>query len=73
MFLRLLFVLLVMLNIVAAAWLLLGQPYAHVPPPTDPGVAELHLLSELPAPTAPATTADRVAAPAPVPAKADAP
>ncbi|HEX8776567.1 MAG TPA: SPOR domain-containing protein [Rhodanobacter sp.] len=73
MFLRLLFVLLVMLNIVAAAWLLLGQPYAHVPPPTDPGVAELHLLSELPAPAAPATTADRVAAPAPAAAKADAP
>ena len=64
MFLRLLFVLLIMLNIVAAAWLLLGQPYAHVPPATDPGVAELHLLSELPAPAASAAVADSVAAPA---------
>ncbi|MEO9079080.1 MAG: SPOR domain-containing protein [Rhodanobacter sp.] len=49
MFLRLLFILLVALNIAVAAWLLLGQPYAHVGSPTDPGVAELHLLSELPA------------------------
>jgi len=72
MFLRLLFVLLIMLNIVAAAWLLLGQPYAHVPPPTDPGVPELHLLSELPAPSATAATADSVAAPAPAPAAANA-
>ncbi|MEY2169574.1 MULTISPECIES: SPOR domain-containing protein [unclassified Rhodanobacter] len=72
MFLRLLFVLLIMLNIVAAAWLLLGQPYAHVPPATDPGVPELHLLSELPAPTTTATVADSVAAPAPAPVAADA-
>ena len=48
MFLRLLFVLLAALNIVVGAWLLLGQPYAHLGSPTDPGVAELHLLSELP-------------------------
>ena len=59
MFLRLLFVLLVMLNIVAAAWLLLGQPYAHVPPATDPGVPELRLLSELPAQPATAAQANR--------------
>ncbi|HKR75772.1 MAG TPA: SPOR domain-containing protein [Rhodanobacter sp.] len=72
MFLRLLFVLLVMLNIVAAAWLLLGQPYAHVPPATDPGVPELHLLSELPAQTATAAVAGSVAAPAPATAAADA-
>jgi Sporulation related domain. len=72
MFLRLLFVLLVMLNIVAAAWLLLGQPYAHVPPATDPGVPELHLLSELPAPTATAAVADSVAAPVPASVAADA-
>ncbi|TAL88466.1 MAG: SPOR domain-containing protein [Rhodanobacter sp.] len=49
MFLRLLFILLVALNIAVGAWLLLGQPYAHVGSPTDPGVAELHLLSEIPA------------------------
>lgn len=58
---RLLFVLLVVLNILAGAWLLLGQPYRHVLPATDPGVPELKLLSELPA--QPATTA-----PAPAPA-----
>jgi len=64
MFLRLLFVLLVMLNIVAGAWLLLGQPYAHVPAATDPGVPELHLLSELPAPAVTTAPASSVAAPA---------
>ncbi|MDE2087503.1 MAG: SPOR domain-containing protein, partial [Xanthomonadaceae bacterium] len=63
MFLRLLFVLLVMLNIVAGAWLFLGQPYTHVPPATDPGVPELRLLSELPAQAA--TAAPAVVAPAP--------
>jgi len=73
MFLRLLFVLLVMLNIVAAAWLLLGQPYAHVPPATDPGVPELHLLSELPAQQATAASADSIAAPVSAPATADTP
>ncbi len=49
MFLRLLFVLLSALNIAVGAWLLLGQPYRHVRGPTDPGVPELHLLSEMPA------------------------
>lgn len=68
MFLRLLFVLLVMLNIVAAAWLLLGQPYAHVPPATDPGVPELRLLSELPTPETTTAPADSIAPPAPAPA-----
>lgn len=48
MFLRLLFVLLSALNIAAGAWLLLGQPYTHVRGPTDPGVPELRLLSEMP-------------------------
>lgn len=48
MFLRLLFVLLVALNIAVGAWLLLGQPYPHHGEAVDPGVAELHLLSELP-------------------------
>lgn len=64
MFLRLLFVLLSALNIAVGAWLLLGQPYARGGNPTDPGVAELHLLSERPAP---ATTTP---APAPMPASA---
>lgn len=50
MFLRLLFVLLSALNIAVGAWLLLGQPYRHVGGATDPGVAPLQLLSELPAP-----------------------
>ncbi|TAL82421.1 MAG: SPOR domain-containing protein [Rhodanobacter sp.] len=48
MFLRLLFVLLIALNLVVGVWLWLGQPYAHGVKATDPGVAELRLLSELP-------------------------
>ncbi|TAM62883.1 MAG: SPOR domain-containing protein [Rhodanobacter sp.] len=48
MFLRLLFVLLIALNIVVGAWLLLGQPYARGGNASDPGVPELRLLSELP-------------------------
>lgn len=66
MFLRLLFVLLTALNIAVGAWLLLGQPYARGGTPSDPGVAELRLLSELPSP-GPAATAT-VPAPAPAPA-----
>lgn len=50
MFLRLLFVLLTALNIAVGAWLLLGQPYARGGMPSDPGVTELRLLSELPVP-----------------------
>ncbi|MBD8881594.1 SPOR domain-containing protein [Rhodanobacter sp. 7MK24] len=65
MFLRLLFVLLIMLNIVAGAWLFLGQPYAHVPPATDPGVPELHLLSELPAQVATTNPVADTSAPMP--------
>ncbi|GAB2555475.1 SPOR domain-containing protein [Rhodanobacter koreensis] len=57
MFLRLLFVLLSALNIAVGAWLLLGQPYARGGNPTDPGVMELRLLSELPATPANATSA----------------
>ncbi|MBD8873338.1 SPOR domain-containing protein [Rhodanobacter sp. DHB23] len=68
MFLRLLFVLLVMLNIVAGAWLFLGQPYARVPAATDPGVPELRLLSELPAQAATAAPAAGTSTPAPPPA-----
>lgn len=67
MFLRLLFVLLSALNIAVGAWLLLGQPYARGGNPTDPGVAELHLLSERPAP---ATT---IPALPPVPASTSTP
>jgi hypothetical protein len=48
MVLRLLFVLLSALNIAVGAWLLLGQPYARGGSPNDPGIPELHLLSELP-------------------------
>lgn len=48
MFLRLLFVLLSALNIAVGAWLLLGQPYTRGGHPSDPGVAELRLLSEVP-------------------------
>ncbi|SEJ03425.1 SPOR domain-containing protein [Frateuria terrea] len=46
MFLRLLFVLLVALNIAVGAWLMLGQDDAHGRSVTDPGVPMLHLLSE---------------------------
>ena len=48
MFLRLLFVLLCALNIAVGAWLLLGQPYRYVRSVTEPGVPELHLLSDMP-------------------------
>ncbi|MEP7186783.1 MAG: SPOR domain-containing protein [Rhodanobacter sp.] len=53
MVLRLLFVLLTALNIAVGAWLVLGQPYARGGSPTDPGVTELRLLSELPESSAP--------------------
>ncbi|WP_109125221.1 SPOR domain-containing protein [Dyella sp. C11] len=49
MFLRLLFVLLIALNIAVGAWLLLGQDDVHGRSATDAGVPELHLLSERPA------------------------
>jgi len=48
MVLRLLFVLLIALNIAVGAWLLLGQSDTHASFATDPGVPKLHLLSELP-------------------------
>jgi len=56
MFLRLLFVLLVALNIAAGAWLLLGPDDSLGRSAADPGVPELHLLSERPAAAAPAPT-----------------
>jgi hypothetical protein len=47
MFIRLLFLLLVALNLGAGAWLLFGRvPAPTYPPATDPGVPELRLLSE---------------------------
>ena len=62
MFLRLLFLLLLALNLGAGAWLLFGRaPARALPTATDPGVTELRLLSERPAkpaPRAPATSAD---------------
>jgi hypothetical protein len=62
MFLRLMFVLLIALNIAVGAWLLLGQPYSRAGMATDPGVPALRLLSELPEPAA-------SAAPGPLPAR----
>ncbi|GLQ96767.1 SPOR domain-containing protein [Dyella mobilis] len=62
MFLRLLFVLLIALNIAVGAWLLLGQNDTHKHFATDPGVPKLRMLSELP----PATSVARAASvPAP--------
>ena len=63
MFLRLLFVLLSALNIAVGAWLLLGQPYVRGGNVTDPDVAELRLLSELPEPAAAASTPRTIAGP----------
>lgn len=56
MFLRLLFVLLVALNIAIAAWLLLGQDGGYARGASDPGVPVLHLLSEQEPPRAVATS-----------------
>ncbi|HEV2538379.1 MAG TPA: SPOR domain-containing protein [Frateuria sp.] len=73
MFLRLLFVLLIALNIAVGAWLLLGQDDAHGRSIADPGVPVLHLLSEqtamaagagsTPAPPATAPAAASISAP----------
>lgn len=49
MLLRLMFVLLIALNIAVAAWLLLGDTGTHAVDPTDAGVPTLKLLAELPA------------------------
>lgn len=69
MFLRLLFVLLIALNIAVGAWLLLGQDDVHGRSIADPGVPVLHLLSEQP--PAPASAGSTPAVPpAPVPAAA---
>ncbi|MDN5925172.1 MAG: SPOR domain-containing protein [Xanthomonadales bacterium] len=55
MFLRLLFLLLLALNLGVGGWLLFGND-DPAPPPTDPGVAELHLLSESSAGAPPGAT-----------------
>jgi hypothetical protein len=73
MFLRLLFVLLTALNIAVGAWLLLGQPYARGGMPSDPGVTELRLLSEMPVPAPAATAAAPAGATAAAPAVATPP
>lgn len=65
MFLRLLFVLLVALNIAVAAWLVLGRELVHALPSVDAGVAQLQLLSD-PVQRLPAVAASSPAA-APVP------
>ena len=70
MLLRLLFVLLIALNIAVGAWLLLGQNDAHAVFATDPGVPKLHLLSELPPPATTTAHAASVAIPAMVAAAA---
>jgi hypothetical protein len=57
MFVRLLFLLLLALNVGAGAWLAFGRvPAPALPPTTDPGVPELQLLSE----TRPAAAAARL-------------
>jgi hypothetical protein len=69
MLLRLLFVLLIALNIAVAAWLLLGESGTHAVETADKGVPELKLLTELPvaaatvAPVAATTAAPVVPAP----------
>jgi len=63
MVLRLLFVLLIALNIAVGAWLWLGQDDAHGRSASDPGVPTLHLLSERPPP--PASISAAASAPVP--------
>lgn len=73
MFLRLLFVLLIALNIAVGAWLLLGQDNAHGRSATDPGVPELRLLSEVPASGSVAPSASVAASTSAAPAASTAP
>lgn len=77
MFVRVLFLLLVALNLGAGAWLLFGrEPARALPPATDPGVPELRLVSEvrgvMPTPRASASAAT-AASPPPSSAAATAP
>ncbi|KAG9588132.1 hypothetical protein KCV01_g12773, partial [Aureobasidium melanogenum] len=70
MLLRLLFVMLIALNIAVAAWLLLGDTGAHAVDPADKGVPALKLLAEAPAvaATTPAPPAAATTTSKPVPA-----
>ncbi|NID04241.1 SPOR domain-containing protein [Luteibacter jiangsuensis] len=76
MLLRLLFVLLIALNIAVAAWLLLGDSGTRAADPNDGNVPKLKLLTELPeppaagasAPASPATPEASASAPLPPPA-----
>jgi len=70
MVLRLLFVLLIALNIAVGAWLWLGQDDVHGRSASDPEVPTLHLLAERPAPPA---SAPEAAASVQPPAAATAP
>lgn len=71
MLLRLLFVLLIALNIAVAAWLLLGDSGTRAADPNDGNVPRLKLLAELPEP--PAAGASAPASPATPEASASAP
>ncbi|NID15814.1 SPOR domain-containing protein [Luteibacter yeojuensis] len=72
MLLRLLFVLLIALNIAVAAWLLLGDSGTHAIDPNDGGVPKLKLLTELPEPSA-TTSARPSSSPSPAAATPAAP
>ena len=72
MVLRLLFVLLIALNIAVGAWLWLGQDDVHGRSASDPEVPTLHLLAERPAPPASAPEAAASTQP-PAPASTPAP
>lgn len=59
MFLRLLLLLLLAMNLGVGGWLLFGRHAPAYPPPTDPGVAELQLLSPNASAAAPAPASAR--------------
>ncbi|WP_266158964.1 SPOR domain-containing protein [Dyella silvatica] len=76
MFLRLLFVLLIALNMAVGAWLWLGQDDAHGRSATDADIPPLKLLSERPAAstaTSSSVSPSASIAPAPAPAQTAAP
>jgi len=73
MLLRLMFVLLIALNIAVAAWLLLGESSMHAVDPADKGVPKLKLLAELPAPASTVAVAPPARASTTSPAVAAAP
>lgn len=76
MFVRVLCLILLALNVGAAAWLLTGHP-AHTPAPaaSDPGIPELRLIHAAPSPAQvppPTPHAGALASPAPAPSVASA-